>query len=120
MDGWAAYQQGGRSHGAFPGDGEPGNEEQNLPHGWLGRHILDPQEVQCRGKITRSCAETAKEPKKQNACTRKRVALEEEDRLKLDRCMTEPVHKVRTMFPKHPHVVYLPCHPFTIMVHAIH
>ena len=24
MDGWAADQQGGRSNGAYPGDGEPG------------------------------------------------------------------------------------------------
>ena len=62
MDGWAADQQGGRSNGAFPGDGEPGTvdggEEQDLPLGWLGRHILQPQEVQCRGKTIRSYAET--------------------------------------------------------------
>ena len=25
-------------------------DDQDLPHGWLGRHILQPQEVQCRGK----------------------------------------------------------------------
>ena len=33
-------------------------EEQDLPLGWLGRHILQPQEVQCRGKTIRSYAET--------------------------------------------------------------
>jgi hypothetical protein len=49
---------------------------------------------------------TAKEPKKQNAGARKRVALEEEDRVKLDRWMTKPEHKVYTMFTKHPHVFY--------------
>ena len=54
------------------------------------------------------------ELKKQNAGARKRVALEEEDRVKLDRWMTELIHKVRTMFPKHPHVVYSPCHPLTV------
>ena len=57
---------------------------------------------------------TAEEPKKQNAGTRKRVALEEEDRVKLDRWMTKPEHKVWTMFPKHPNLVYSPCHPFTV------
>ena len=56
---------------------------------------------------------TAKKPKKQNAGARKRVALVEEDSVKLDRWRTEPVHK-RTMFTKHPHVVYSPCHPFTV------
>ena len=45
---------------------------------------------------------TAEEPKKQNAGARKRVTLEEEDRVKLDRWMTEPEHKVWTMFTKHP------------------
>ena len=58
MDGWAVDQHGGRSDGALPGDGDPGTvnggEEQDLPHGWLGRHILQPQEMQCRGKTTRS------------------------------------------------------------------
>ena len=53
---------------------------------------------------------TAKELKKQNAGARKRAALEEEDRVKLDSLMTEPVHKVRTVFQKHPHVVYPPFH----------
>ena len=48
---------------------------------------------------------TAEEPKKQDAGARKRVALEEEDRVKLYRC---------TMFTKHPHVVYSPYHPFTV------
>ena len=57
---------------------------------------------------------TAVEPLKQKAGARKRVALEEDDRVKMDRWMTKPVHKVRTVFPKHPHVVYLPCHPFTM------
>ena len=57
---------------------------------------------------------TAEEPLKQNAGARKRVALEEEDRVKMDKWMTKPVHKVRTVFPKHPHVVCLPCHPFTM------
>ena len=57
---------------------------------------------------------TAEEPLKQNAGARKRVALEEEDRVKMDRWMTKPVHKVRTVFLKHPHVVYVPCHPFTM------
>ena len=75
-------------------------------HGWLGRNILQPQNMK-RNK-------TAKEPKKQNAGARKRVALEEEDRVKLDRWMTKPEHKVWTMFTKHPHVVYSPCHPFTV------
>ena len=73
---------------------------------------------------------TAEEQKKQNAGDKKRVALKEEDRVKLDRWRTEPVHKVRTIFPKHPNVVNLsfsiysvigsPCHQLTIMVHAIH
>ena len=57
---------------------------------------------------------TAKEPKKQNAGAWKRVALEEEGRVKLDRWMTQPVHKVRTMLPKHPHVIHLQCHRFTM------
>ena len=57
---------------------------------------------------------TAEEPLKQNAGARKRVALEEEDRVKMDRWMTKPVHKVRTVFLKHPDVVYVPCHPFTM------
>ena len=48
---------------------------------------------------------TAEEPLKQNAGARKRVALEEEDRVKMDKWMTKPVHKVRTVFPKHPNVV---------------
>ena len=44
---------------------------------------------------------------------------EEEDRVKLDRWMTKPVHKVRTMFPNIPilsihHVIHLQCHPFTM------
>ena len=47
---------------------------------------------------------TAKEPKKQNAGARKRVALGEENRVKLDMWMTESVPKVRTMFSKHPQV----------------
>ena len=38
---------------------------------------------------------TAEEPMKQNAGARKRVALEEEDRVKMDRWMTKPVDKVR-------------------------
>ena len=58
----AVDQQGGRSDGAIPVDGKPGTvnggEEQDLPHGWLVRHILQPQEVQCRGKTARSYAET--------------------------------------------------------------
>jgi hypothetical protein len=54
---------------------------------------------------------TAKEPKKHNAGARKRVALEEEDRVKLDMWMTKPKHKVWTMFTKHPHFVYS---PFTV------
>ena len=63
---------------------------------------------------------TAEKPKKQNAGAKKRVALEEEDRVKLDRWMTDPVHKVRTVFPKHLHVVYLLCHPFTVsLVHIV-
>ena len=49
---------------------------------------------------------TAEEPKKQNAGARKRVALEEEDRVKLERFMTKPEHKVWTMFTKHPQVFY--------------
>ena len=53
-------------------------------------------------------------PKKQNAGARKRVALEEEDRVKLNRWMSKPEHKVWTMFTKHPRVVYSPCHPFTV------
>ena len=57
---------------------------------------------------------TAKEQKKQNAGARERVALEEEDMKKLDRWMTKPKHKVRTMFTKHPNVVHSPCHPFTV------
>ena len=162
--GWE--EQRGLPRGWRARDSEWG-EEQDLPHGWLGRHILQPQEVQCRGKTTRSCAETGarqqaaardrpaglpqsdrtkiqlmmkctnikinspampfsktmmemkrnktdKEPKKQNAGGRKRVALEEEDRVKLDRCMTKPDHKVRTMFTKHYHVVYSPFHPFIV------
>ena len=61
---------------------------------------------------------TAEEPKKQNVSAIKRVALEEEDRVKMDRWMTEPVHKVRTMFPKQHHlcihhVIHLQCHRFT-------
>ena len=74
---------------------------------------------------------TAEEPKKQNAGARNRVALEEEDRVKLDRWMTEPVHKVRPVFPKtSPCCLFtmfsiysllgLPCHQFTILVRAIH
>ena len=49
---------------------------------------------------------TAEEPKKQNAGARKRVALEEEDKVKLDRWMTKSKHRVWTMFTKHPHVLY--------------
>ena len=45
-------------------------------------------------------------PKKQNAGARKRVALEEEDRVKLHRWMTKPKHKVWTMFTKHTHFFY--------------
>ena len=59
---------------------------------------------------------TAEEPKKQNAGARKRVK-----RVKMDRWMTEPVHKVRniTMLSIYS-FINLPCHQFTIMVHAIH
>ena len=52
--------------------------------------------------VEMKCNKTAKEPKKLNACARKRVTLDEEDMVKLDQWMTEPVHQVRTMFPKHP------------------
>ena len=123
------------------------------PTTWMaGKHILQPQEVQCRGKTKRICAETgvcqqaaarnspaglpqddqdkdsahdeahqyqnqqsskrfsktmmemkrnktAVEPKKQDAGARNRVTLEEEDRVKFDRWMTKPKHKVRTVFP---------------------
>ena len=73
---------------------------------------------------------TAEEPKKQNDGARMRVALEEDDRVKIDRWMTEPIHKVRTMFAKHSICLFTmssiysfirsPCHQFTMMVHAIH
>ena len=59
---------------------------------------------------------TAEEPKKQDAGARNRVALEEEEeKVKLEGWMTEPIHKVRPVFPKHPHVVYSPCYPFTVI-----
>ena len=50
---------------------------------------------------------TAEEPKKQNAGARMRVALEEDDRVKIDRWMTETTHKVRTMSSVH-HVINSP------------
>ena len=85
-------------------------EEHDLPHGWLGRHILQPQ--------NKKHNKTAKEPKKQNAGARNRVALG--DRLKLDMGMTKPEHKVWTMFTKRPHVVYSPCHSFIVsLVHHV-
>ena len=63
------------------------------------------------------CNKTNEEPEKQNASARKRVALEEEDRVKLDRWMTEPVLKVRSglCFHNTPimsihHVIHLQCH----------
>ena len=163
-------------------DGEPGTvnggEEQDLPHGWLGRHTLQPQETATEAKqhgaaqrlglasrlqqgtvlqdslkqintkiqlmmkgtnIKINCPamwfskkimemkrkKTAEEPKKQNAGAKKRVALEEEDRVKMDRWMTEPVHKVRTMFPKQHHlsihhVIHLQCHRFTLSSIDLH
>ena len=70
-----------------------------------------------KGMMEMRCNKTAEEPKKQNACTRKRVALEEEeDRVKMDRWMT----KVWTMFTKHPHVVHSPYHPCIVsLVHHV-
>ena len=67
-----------------------------------------------KGMMEMKRNKTDKEPKKQNTSVGKRVALEEEDRVKLDRYMTEPEHKVWTIFYKNPHVVYSPCHPFTV------
>ena len=48
------------------------------------------------------CNMTGEEAIKQNVGSRKRVAMEEEDRVKLDRWMTKPVH----------HVIHSPFHPY--------
>ena len=93
----------------------------NSPAMWFSKGMMEMK----RNK-------TAEEPKKQNAGARKRVALEEENRVKLDRWMTQPKHKVWTMFKNilmlmlsihhvfHYSVIGSPCHQLTIMVHAIH
>ena len=69
------------------------------------------QQAVYQGMMEMKRNKTAEEPNKQNAGARKRVALEEEDRVNLDRWMTRPKHEVWTMFTKHPHVFYWPCHP---------
>ena len=63
--------------------------------------ILQPQNMK-RNK-------TAEEPKKQNAGARKRVALEEENRVKLDMWMTKLDQKAWTMFTKYPHTLPPDC-----------
>ena len=60
MDGQQINRVGGatRPSQGMASQGQWMGEEQDLPLGWLGRHILQPQEVQCRGKTIRSYAET--------------------------------------------------------------
>ena len=60
-------------------------EEQDLPHGWLGRHILQPQEVQCRGKTTRSCADTG--ARHQATARHSPAGLPQSDRTKIQLMM---------------------------------
>ena len=132
MDGWAANQQGGRSDGAFPGDGGPGTLDggRSRTYHWDGWADIicsrrrSSAEAKQQGAVQRLGLGSRLQQGTvlQNAGARKRVALEEEDRVKLDRWMTKPVHKVRTMFPKHPHIANSPCHPFTMSSfhHVIH
>ena len=129
MDGGAADQQGGRSDGAFPGDGRPGTLDggSSRTYHWDGWADIicsrrrSSAEAKQQGAVQRLGLGSRLQQGTvlQNAGARKRVALEEEDRVKLDRWMTKPVHKVRTMFPNIPilsihHVIHLQCHPFTM------
>ena len=87
----------------------------------LTQHMLKRTDININSPAMRFCKsemeakrnKTAEEPMKENAGARKRVALEEEDRVKMDRWMTKPVDKVRIHL-----IIHSPYYPLTML--AIH